>query len=194
MTRLRNVHPGEVLAEEFLKPMGISAYRLAKDRYPADAPLADNQGEAARDSGHGPSPVHVLRHIGPVLARASGRLRPRGGAGSDRRRVEQDRGGSLLTNGLARTSSARRLAGRDDVRLQESTGQQGESQHEGNLAGRSGLQGSAESSVSWLSRTDWCSLTCRSSADRSGKHREIPRASPQVFRPAMGRFPFGALP
>jgi len=31
MARLRNIHPGEVLAEEFLKPMGISAYRLAKD-------------------------------------------------------------------------------------------------------------------------------------------------------------------
>ena len=29
--RLRNIHPGEVLEEEFLKPMGISAYRLAKD-------------------------------------------------------------------------------------------------------------------------------------------------------------------
>ena len=25
------VHPGEVLLEEFLKPMGISQYRLAKD-------------------------------------------------------------------------------------------------------------------------------------------------------------------
>ena len=24
-------HPGEILAEEFLKPMGISQYRLAKD-------------------------------------------------------------------------------------------------------------------------------------------------------------------
>lgn len=31
MAQLRNIHPGEVLAEEFLKPMGISAYRLAKD-------------------------------------------------------------------------------------------------------------------------------------------------------------------
>jgi len=29
--RLPNVHPGEVLLEEFLKPMGISAYRLAKE-------------------------------------------------------------------------------------------------------------------------------------------------------------------
>ena len=29
--RLKNVHPGEVLAEEFLKPLEVSAYRLAKD-------------------------------------------------------------------------------------------------------------------------------------------------------------------
>ena len=31
MVRLRNVHPGEILFEEFLKPMGISAYKLSKD-------------------------------------------------------------------------------------------------------------------------------------------------------------------
>ena len=31
MTRLRNIHPGEILSEEFLKPLGISAYRLSKD-------------------------------------------------------------------------------------------------------------------------------------------------------------------
>lgn len=30
-TRLNNVHPGEVLDEEFLKPNNISRYRLAKD-------------------------------------------------------------------------------------------------------------------------------------------------------------------
>lgn len=30
-SKLPPVHPGEVLAEEFLKPMGISQYRLAKD-------------------------------------------------------------------------------------------------------------------------------------------------------------------
>ena len=29
--RLSPVHPGEVLLEEFLKPYGISQYRLAKD-------------------------------------------------------------------------------------------------------------------------------------------------------------------
>ena len=29
-SRLANVHPGEVLREEFLKPMGLSQYRLAR--------------------------------------------------------------------------------------------------------------------------------------------------------------------
>ena len=28
--RLPNIHPGEILVEEFLKPLGISRYRLAK--------------------------------------------------------------------------------------------------------------------------------------------------------------------
>jgi len=28
---LPNIHPGEVLLEDFLKPMGISQYRLAKE-------------------------------------------------------------------------------------------------------------------------------------------------------------------
>jgi len=31
MERLKNVHPGEILNEEFLVPMNISAYRLSKD-------------------------------------------------------------------------------------------------------------------------------------------------------------------
>ncbi|MGD9079209.1 MAG: HigA family addiction module antitoxin [Desulfobacterales bacterium] len=29
--KLPPIHPGEILMEEFLKPMGISQYRLAKD-------------------------------------------------------------------------------------------------------------------------------------------------------------------
>ncbi len=29
--KMKAVHPGEVLVEDFLKPMGISQYRLAKD-------------------------------------------------------------------------------------------------------------------------------------------------------------------
>ena len=33
MDRIANVTPGEILREEFLIPMGISAYRLAKDTH-----------------------------------------------------------------------------------------------------------------------------------------------------------------
>ncbi|MBA2407175.1 MAG: HigA family addiction module antidote protein [Chitinophagales bacterium] len=31
MARLKNIHPGEILLEEFLVPFNISAYKLAKD-------------------------------------------------------------------------------------------------------------------------------------------------------------------
>jgi addiction module HigA family antidote len=31
MKRLQNIHPGEILSEEFLIPLGVSAYRLSKD-------------------------------------------------------------------------------------------------------------------------------------------------------------------
>ena len=33
MSKLKNIHPGEVLNEEFLVPMGISAYRLSKETF-----------------------------------------------------------------------------------------------------------------------------------------------------------------
>jgi addiction module HigA family antidote len=33
MKKLRNIHPGEVLKEEFLVPLGISAYRLSMETY-----------------------------------------------------------------------------------------------------------------------------------------------------------------
>ena len=31
MEKLPNIHPGEILLEEFLKPLSITAYRLSKD-------------------------------------------------------------------------------------------------------------------------------------------------------------------
>ena len=31
MRQLKNIHPGEILKEEFLEPMGISVYRLSKE-------------------------------------------------------------------------------------------------------------------------------------------------------------------
>lgn len=41
MKKLKNIHPGEVLKEEFLNPLGISAYRLSKD---IDVPQARISG------------------------------------------------------------------------------------------------------------------------------------------------------
>ncbi|HRE51194.1 MAG TPA: HigA family addiction module antitoxin [Flavitalea sp.] len=31
MAKLKNIHPGQILSEEFLAPFNITAYRLAKD-------------------------------------------------------------------------------------------------------------------------------------------------------------------
>jgi addiction module HigA family antidote len=31
MKKIKNIHPGEILLEEFLIPLEISAYRLSKD-------------------------------------------------------------------------------------------------------------------------------------------------------------------
>jgi antitoxin HigA-1 len=31
MTKIKNIHPGEILLEEFLLPLEISAYRLSKE-------------------------------------------------------------------------------------------------------------------------------------------------------------------
>lgn len=33
MAKLDNIHPGEILNEEFLIPLGISAYKLAKETF-----------------------------------------------------------------------------------------------------------------------------------------------------------------
>ena len=33
MSTLKNIHPGEILLEQFLKPLEISAYRLSKDTF-----------------------------------------------------------------------------------------------------------------------------------------------------------------
>lgn len=33
MKKLDNIHPGEILKEEFLDPMNISAYRLSKETF-----------------------------------------------------------------------------------------------------------------------------------------------------------------
>lgn len=41
MEKLENIHPGEILLEEFLKPMEISAYRLAKETFIPQARISE---------------------------------------------------------------------------------------------------------------------------------------------------------
>ena len=41
MDKLPNVHPGEVLLEEFMKPAGLTAYRVAKDTRMAQTRLSE---------------------------------------------------------------------------------------------------------------------------------------------------------
>ena len=33
MAKLKNIHPGEILKEEFLLPLNVSAYRLSKETF-----------------------------------------------------------------------------------------------------------------------------------------------------------------
>jgi len=33
METLKNIHPGEILKEDFLEPLGITAYRLSKETF-----------------------------------------------------------------------------------------------------------------------------------------------------------------
>lgn len=41
MKKLRNIHPGEILQEEFLIPMNITAYRLSKETFIPQTRIAE---------------------------------------------------------------------------------------------------------------------------------------------------------
>jgi antitoxin HigA-1 len=41
MKKLKNIHPGEILNEEFLTPLKITAYRLAKDTTMAQTRISE---------------------------------------------------------------------------------------------------------------------------------------------------------
>ena len=41
MNSLPNIHPGDILREEFLVPLGITAYRLAKDIHVSGTRITD---------------------------------------------------------------------------------------------------------------------------------------------------------
>jgi len=41
MIRLQNIHQGEILREEFLEPLNITAYRLSKDTFIPQARISE---------------------------------------------------------------------------------------------------------------------------------------------------------
>jgi addiction module HigA family antidote len=66
MKRLSPVHPGEVLLEEFMKPLGLSAYRVAKDI--GVPPLRINQIAAGKRSITADTAMRLARYFGTSAA------------------------------------------------------------------------------------------------------------------------------
>ena len=88
MTKLRPVTPGELLLEEFLVPMGLTKYRLAKEiGVPAQRIGESVTGRRAITADtHRLAALPLLRPLQRLLAEGAGRLRHRGrrrGAGRD---------------------------------------------------------------------------------------------------------------
>lgn len=62
------VHPGEILLEEFLKPLSVSQYRLAMEiGIPARRVKRDRARPAPYQCGYGAAAGAVLRHFRAVL-------------------------------------------------------------------------------------------------------------------------------
>ena len=75
MRKLKPVTPGELLREEFLIPMGLTQYRLAKEiGVPAQRIGDIVGGQACHHGGHRPAPVPVLRSFQRLLAAGAGGL------------------------------------------------------------------------------------------------------------------------
>src|SRR5262245_34788575 len=84
MTRIRT-HPGEVLREEYLIPLGLSARALAKLlSVPANRITAIIRGGTRRQRRHCHSAGPPLSHRPSVLAQLVGRARHLQGAGRAR--------------------------------------------------------------------------------------------------------------
>jgi len=71
--RIAPTSPGEMLREEFLKPMGITNYRLARDRCAGAAHRRHHRGQAGHHGGYGSAAVPLLwTHRRLVAAARSG--------------------------------------------------------------------------------------------------------------------------
>ncbi len=63
MEKLDNTHPGEVLLEEFMKPLEITAYRLSKDLGIPQTRISEILKGRRRVSAVGGSPVIPINEM-----------------------------------------------------------------------------------------------------------------------------------
>ena len=80
------IHPGEILREDFLKPMGISINRLARDLdVPPNRISLILSGARAITAGYSAPPQRLFWRLSGIVAESADRLRsPRRQAGSRR--------------------------------------------------------------------------------------------------------------
>jgi hypothetical protein len=93
--KLTPVSPGEMLAEEFLKPLRMSNYRLAKEiGVPAQrigaAHRRDHRRQACNYRRYQPAAMPLLRTFRRLVAAFAGRLRYRNRKGGARQSLGED--------------------------------------------------------------------------------------------------------
>jgi len=66
MKKIPPIHPGEVLLEDFMKPLGLSSYRVAKDL--GVLPLRINQIVAGKRSITADTAMRLARYFGTSAA------------------------------------------------------------------------------------------------------------------------------
>src|SRR3972149_2551501 len=121
-TKLASVHPGEILLEEFLVPMGITQYRLAKDI--SVPPRRINEIVHGERDITADTALRLARYFGTSerfwlnlqarydLEREKDRLRKaRGRRGAEPGRLSRRAGGGLVAGRGARNRSLRPPAG-----------------------------------------------------------------------------------
>lgn len=73
MRKIPYPHPGEILLHEFLAPMGITQYRLAKEIGVPQRRIGEIVAGTRRHRRHGAAPVALLRHVRGLLDRTPAR-------------------------------------------------------------------------------------------------------------------------
>ena len=71
-TVMAPVHPGEILLEEFLKPLGVSQYKLAKEIGVPARRINEIVHGQRRISADTALRLALLRHVGAVLDQSAG--------------------------------------------------------------------------------------------------------------------------